>query len=135
MSYGSDTSCLSSLVTGRIARGPRLVVEAIVRRLNTPRGMLGGGDDESIYGLDVAGYLGSTDPEFAAASLPGMIENEILKDDRVLSVQVQATLADDGGAAYSLTLEITGTLSDEEETFAFTAGVDDVGLDLIGGIL
>ncbi len=142
MSYGTDVSCLDSLATGRLVTGPRLVVEALYRRLITPRGMLGGGLEESTYGFDVGGYVGSltsnagispgTGPVLTAA-LPAMVRNECLKDDRVSTVDVEASIVDRGDGTYTLRIDVTGTLVDSGEDFQLTVGVDDVSTQFLGG--
>lgn len=142
MSYGTDTSCLDSLVTGRLVTGPRLVVEALYRRLITPRGMLGGGLEESTYGLDVGGYVGSltgnagispgAGPVLTAA-LPAMVRNECAKDDRVDTVDAEAVIVDRGDGTYMLRIGITGTLVGSGESFRLTVGIDDVSTQFLGG--
>lgn len=64
----------------RLIRGPRVVLEAVLRRLMTPRGSL---LSDPNYGQDVRGALHA---EFDAAgrfALATAIANEARKDDRV----------------------------------------------------
>ena len=86
--FGTDLSCRQALHTGRMVRGTRLLAEAVERRLTTPRGTLTGGDEERAYGIDLAGYVGAVGDAVAAAALPGVIESELSKDDRIAGVSV-----------------------------------------------
>jgi hypothetical protein len=134
---------LDQLVSGRLVTGARVVVEALYRRLITPRGMLGGGLEESTYGLDIAGYIGAltsgagvtpANGPTLTAVLTAMVRNECLKDDRVSTVAVDASIIDRGDGTYALLIEITGSLVDEDESFALTLDVDGVSTQFLGGI-
>ncbi len=134
--YGVDTWCLDSIVTGRLASGVQLVVQALYGRLTTPQGTLQGYDDEhnaeeSIYGFDVSGYVGATGPDTAAAALPGLVENQLSLDDRVQNVAVVATIAmlQDG---IGVKLRVTAVLRDSGEDFAFTLSASAERLLLTG---
>lgn len=94
--FGKDTSCTTQLRTGRYVSGPQLVAEACWRRLNTPRGMLRGGEEEANYGFDLAQFVGRTNPKSVAAQLPGRIRSELKKDQRVDSVDVNVVPITDG---------------------------------------
>jgi hypothetical protein len=83
--FGRDISCTNTLKTGRYSFGVMLVAEACYRRLTTPRGTLRGGENELNYGLDLTSLVGSATTRAAAAALPGQIENELRKDERVES--------------------------------------------------
>jgi hypothetical protein len=89
--FGTDITCTDSLKTGRFSSGVQLVAEAVYRRLITRRGSLLGGKDEEEYGLDLAGYLGATSDLGLAATLPGLVKGEILKDERLNSADVVVT--------------------------------------------
>src|SRR4051812_22568498 len=96
--FGTDSSCATSLVTGRMVSGGRLVAEAAFRRLTTPRGMLRGGEEEQNYGLDLLSLIGSTDPANTAASLPAQIAAELVKDPRIISVSSTVGITRNGPA-------------------------------------
>lgn len=90
MSLGTSISCITdldqnfALVSGRTALG-----QAVARRLITPRGRLLNDPD---YGFDLRQYLnddlGPGDP----ARIASGIEQEALKDERVLTASAQVTL-------------------------------------------
>lgn len=126
---GKDTSCGTGLKTGRYVTGPRLVAEACFRRLTTPRGMLRGGEDEGNYGLDLTDLIGSVTTGADAASLPGRIESELKKDERILDLRVDVADESQGpGRAFVITIEA------ETNEGPFTLGIsaDEVTVDLIG---
>lgn len=127
--YGKDTSCTSTLSPGQIVTGVRLVAEAAYRRLTTPRGMLRGGEDEGDYGLDLLDLVGSIANKADVAAVPGRVRNELLKDERIVAVEVVATPTTLGPVT-TLTLDITATTS--EGPFSLQLGVDDVSVQLIG---
>jgi len=132
--YGLDTWCLDSLSPGRYARGATLVAQALYRRLITPRGTLRGGDEEAAYGFDVSGYCGAVGYPVALAAFPSLVRAELLEDDRVSEVTVQATQLEGEGGEISITLEIDCTLADEGETFSLTLSVTDVTTTILGGL-
>jgi hypothetical protein len=133
--YGRDLMCTArGLVTGRVEGGRALLVHAIERRLSTPRGSLTGGDEESVYGFDLAAYVGAVGPEIAQAALPALVRNEILKDDRIASVAVTVSRSDSADGA-TLTLALDVTPADSTAYFALTLAVLDAGVVLLGGSL
>ncbi len=134
MSYGLDTWCVDGLQTGRFARGSAAVVQALYRRLITPRGKLRGGDEEENYGLDVAGYIGAIGYETALAALPGLIRGELMKDDRVSDLEVSVAREDAADGTIGLTISVTGTLHEESGGFAFSVAASETSLELLGGV-
>lgn len=132
--YGLDTWCLDSLSPGRYARGPTLVAQALYRRLITPRGTLRGGDEEGAYGFDVSGYCGAVGYPTALAALPGLVTGELLKDDRVSEVTVEATEAETDTGDIAITLTIDAVLADESGSFVLTLSVTDVNTTILGGL-
>lgn len=131
MSYGVDIWCTDSMHTGRLARGITVVAQALYRRQITPRGTLRGGDEEANYGIDLAGYVGSSDPETAALALPGIIGAELRKDDRVADVQTVVTVEKVEGLD-SFTIKERVVLHDEDSAFTLTLSVSQVGAALLG---
>ncbi len=104
---GRDITCTKSLGSGRFASGVRLVAEACYRRLTTPRGLLRGGEEEANYGLDLTSLCGSTNPKAIAASLPGRIDSELRKDERVESVEVDVLQTTAGGlVSFAITISV-----------------------------
>jgi hypothetical protein len=132
--YGQDTWCIDGVQTGRLARGRQVVAQALYHRLITPRGQLRGGPEEEIFGLDVSGFVGSLGAESACASLPGQIEAELLKDDRVADVRCTFARTQDGAGLVTIVFEIAVALSDEGEDFVLTVAASSVGVALIGGM-
>lgn len=131
--YGYDTSCLDGLRTGRFASGLQLVGEACYRRLTTPAGQLaliGGGEDEANYGLDLGDLIGSVSAPNTVAALPGQIESELLKDERISSVEADVTSVTNG-AVTSWTISISAETT-TGGSFALVIGVTGVTVALLG---
>ena len=131
--YGVDVWCDSALSSGRLARGTRVVAQALLRRTITPRGTLRGGEEESAYGLDVAGYIGAVGYPTAVAALPGLLRAEWLKDDRVADVDVTTAVAYDAAGRIAITMSAVVVLADDGETFDLTLRADDAGVTLLLG--
>lgn len=128
-SFGKDISCTSGLRTGRFAMGARLVAEALYRRLITPRGMLRGGEDEANYGLDICGLIGSSTSASDEAALPGRIRVELMKDERVESVEVSVVSSVSGPTtSYTITVEAQTA----EGPFMLTVAASSVTVELLG---
>lgn len=127
--YGRDTSCTTSLNSGRFVTGPRLVGEAAYRRLTTPRGMLRGGEDEQNYGIDLTALIGSVNNRGASASLPGRIQSELLKDERIESVEVDVVESTDGP---DITIGITIEAQTGAGPFTLKLLATDVTVELLG---
>ncbi len=125
--YGVDVWCDDSLRTGRYAEGLRLVAQNCVHRLTTPRGMLRGGEDEENYGMDLPGMIGSIVGASDAAALPGQIENELSKDERVQEVTATVASSTVGPA-------VTWTVAIQVETEAgvFSLAASAVTVELVG---
>jgi hypothetical protein len=127
--FGRDLSCTASLRTGRYVTGARLVAEAAYRRLTTPRGMLSGGEEEAIYGLDLTELTGAIASDAEAATIGGRVQAELLKDDRVTSVEVSVTATSSGPA---VAYEIAIVAQTDAGPFDLTLAVDDVTVELLG---
>jgi hypothetical protein len=127
--FGRDLSCTTSILTTRYSTGPRLVAEAIFRRFITPRGSLQGGEDEQNYGLDLANLIGSVSTPSAVASLPGQIEAECIKDERVISATATVT-STTSGPSTAWNIQINGKTG--AGPFALVIGVSGVTASLLG---
>lgn len=127
--FGTDTSCTTGLRSGRLISGPRLVAEACFRRLTTPRGMLRGGEDEANYGLDLEKLIGATTTKAQAAALPGQIQSELLKDERLTSVTADV-VATTVGPATSYEITIEGQT--DQGPFSLVLAVSDVSVEILG---
>jgi len=132
--YGQDTWCLAALQPGRMVSGRTLVAQALYRRWTTPRGTLRGGDEESVYGVDVVGVVGSLALPAALASLPGMMRAEALKDDRVLDVRATVSTETDTGGMVRVTAAAQVTLVDDSESFTLTLAISETTVELLGGL-
>ena len=128
--FGTDTSCLTGLRTGRYASGIRLVGESLYRRFTTPLGTLKGGDDEANFGLDLLGLIGTVIPNSSvAASLPAQIEAEALKDERIASCVATVTSTTTGPATI---WNISIACQSNQGPFTLVLGVSSVTVDLLG---
>lgn len=127
--FGTDTSCTDSMRTGRLSSGARLVGEACYRRLITPRGMLRGGEDEQNYGLDLLDAIGSVQTVSDEAALPGRIQNELLKDERLNAVSADIVSTKEGPAVL-WKISIEGDT--DEGPFTLVLGVSGVTVELLG---
>ena len=122
--FGVEVSCTSSLQTGRLVRGWRVVAQALYRRITTKRGTLIDGDEGTVYGIDVVEWIGTRGYSQAAEDFESLIRAELQKDDRVSRVDVTATLTTVGGET-AIALSISATLADESGAFDFTFHVTD----------
>ncbi len=131
--YGVEMSLTDKMVTGRLISGRAVVVEALYRRLITPRGTLGSSvfPEDLAYGFDVSGFVGAVGYERANQVIAGMVVNELSKDDRVIGVTCDVQLLPQDDGSLLLLLDIGGTLADESESFAFTLGVTEVSTELL----
>lgn len=127
--FGRDTSCTTGRRTGRLSSGPRLVGEAIFRRLSTPRGRLRGGKDEQNYGLDLTDLVGQCSSKAYVASLPGLIQTECEKDTRLIRADVTVT-ATVVGPTTTLDVVVVGITS--AGPFTLRLAVSEVTVALLG---
>lgn len=102
--------------------GRPLLIEALLRRLITPRGALLGDPD---YGTDVRAWINKAMNVAQIARLGGLISAELAKDERVKSAAASATFANS-----KLTVLIT--IVDGAGPFKLTVEVTDVTLKLLG---
>ena len=124
--FGRSVWCVDSLQPGRYAVGIMSVAQNAYHRLITPTGMLG---DDPDYGLDLAGLCGSDHMPSTLASLPRRIEAELLKDERIRAVDVDATVTEDGPAA-TWTIEVRAHT--DAGPFELVLAVGDVSVELLG---
>jgi hypothetical protein len=110
-----------------MSRGVVLLGEAAYRRLTTKRGQLRGGPEEENYGIDLLEYIGASNPKRAAAQLPGVIQNELLRDERFASAVATVTVIDDSELDIAIEIEASDGTS-----FTLRLGVSDVTVQLLG---
>ena len=122
--YGQDFTLATDLdTTLGVSTGRLVVVEAIGRRLQTPRGRLMGDPD---YGFDLAGYLNDDVTPSVIAWIQSQIEAEALKDERVVMADATVTLA----TSDILTVKLALVLSDGD-SFDLTITVDAVSVPVL----
>lgn len=122
--YGTDISCTSDISPTLELVDPTStlgIAEAILRRLDCPRGAL---PDDADYGIDLRSYCNRGVTRAEIDTLAGKIRSEVEKDDRIdraivrvtsttsadvesLTVQIVATPADPNLRAFRLVLAVT----------------------------
>lgn len=107
--------------TFSLITGPRVVAEAIGRRLQTPRGALVRNPE---YGTDLRQWVNASLTPARRAALRSAIAAEASQDPRVDSIDV--VLVEDGN---SLTVSITGTCA--AGPFELVLDVADLTVDLL----
>ena len=103
--WGSDVSCAASLdpdMRELAGDDQTVLAQAIIRRLDTPRGQL---PDDGEYGLSLRDMLSTGLTDSTRRSIAGRVHNELIKDDRLDTVSVVV----ESGVASELTLTITVT--------------------------
>lgn len=98
--YGIDVSTFPDDLDGSFALfgGPRVVLEAVARRLMTPRGSLLGSPD---YGVDLRAWVNESVDEASLQNLKATIESQAQQDERV-----EAALADIAFDSTTFTMNI-----------------------------
>lgn len=93
--YGSDVSCALDIEPDRELDGddPLVLAQALVRRLDCPRGGL---PDDPAYGIDIREFLNDGRPTREISSLEDQIRTELRKDDRVALLDVKVTPSSTG---------------------------------------
>lgn len=113
--FGRDLSCTDDLTEDmREVEGPLLTVEALYRRLNSPRGCLWEDPD---YGLDVREFLSKSMTQVEIDAIPGQIVAEAKKEQAVESFNAKVVKRD----IVTLVLSCTGTTSEGPFSFVLTA--------------
>jgi hypothetical protein len=119
--FGIDLSLTDDLdPRATTVTGTRLVAEAVYRRITCPRGAL---IDDPDYGIDVRDFLHKGMTTGQRASIPGLVRCEILKDERVSSVEIDVTTSTTG-----FTLRIRCTT--DEGPFTLTTDVSTAAATL-----
>lgn len=121
---GTDISVLASQNGSWPERGGSpMVAEQLLRRITTPRGTL---DFSPNDGIDVRDLVRDDMDQSGVFQAQQMVENEILKDERVEEVTVHGSFATDTQA---LTLSISVQRS--ADTFKLVLAVTDVTVDVL----
>ena len=125
--FGTDLSCYPGLdPLGTLVSGNTAVLQALARRLTTPRGGL---FYDPNYGTDVRGFLNEAMTNESIARWKTAIERECRQDPRVTSIVVDMN---PNVPANTLTIHITGTTADGP--FAAVFGVTSLTLDLLKSV-
>jgi hypothetical protein len=109
--FGSDVTCVTDLVETMDeipGNTTRALAEAIVRRLDCPRGAL---PDDADYGIDLRQRCNRGTVADDIRSLAAQIRNELLKDDRIDMLSVTVTPSPDGG---TITVQLAVTPKNPE---------------------
>ncbi len=120
--FGQDFSCLPDLRPTVLNSGLQNLAEAILRRLQTPRGGLFYDLD---YGTDLREWVNGS---FAAADIlryQGLVQDECEKDDRVLSAEAQIT--PDGSGGFQVAIGLSTGIG----PFNFVVGVSQASVSLL----
>lgn len=124
--YGTDLSCTDSLQSGRMVSGARLVAEAAYRRLTTRPGELWYDED---YGYHIGDALGAAESPSERAQVPGLVRQELLKDQRIESAAVE--VADlQSGPEVARTITVRGVTGAGPFELVLAAG--EVTVELLG---
>jgi len=128
--FGSDFSALDDIDQSlRVVDGKTALMQALARRLTTPRGALW---YAPAYGYDIGAHVNSSTD---VAVIEAAAEAQILDDERVDDADVTITISQPepgitAGQRWDMTLRITTA----EGPFEFTLAVDAVtGALLLGG--
>ncbi len=123
--YGIDMSCVRDFdPVLRDVTGKRLLAEALVRRITTPRGML---LDDPNYGIDVRDYLSMEMTRIQAARLRAAVRAELEKDERVARASVDTSFVH---STSTLTMTILVD-TDEGETLTLVLAVSAVSVEVL----
>jgi hypothetical protein len=120
--FGRDLSCTDDLTEDmREIEGPLLVVEALYRRFNSPRGCLWEDPD---YGFDVRELLSKSMTQAQIDAIPGQIVAEAKKEPSVETFDAKVVKRD----IVTLVLSCTGTTGEGPFSFVLTAAAAAVEL-------
>lgn len=122
---GADINCASgldplfTLVTGRAA-----LVQAIARRLQTPRGTLAWIGDTADYGYDVRQHLADDLSPRLLSAIATRVEAEALADERVRAAVASVTLL-------AGVLRVALSITDAAGPFRLTLSIDAVTVTVL----
>jgi len=99
---GHDLFCITDMDPGAIEVDGRVTLaQALVRRLQTPRGGL---IDDPNYGFDVTQFINDDITQATITRMQGQITAEMLKDERVISAVTTVVFS---GGMLIITISIT----------------------------
>ena len=121
--FGTCWSCVTDLTMPAVmVSGNRVVAEAIVRRLQTP---LGGLIDDPNYGYLIANEINDDLSPADVSRIQSGVEEECLKDERVVAADVTVTLTGAG------TLVVNILVSTATGPFSLVLGISDVTVAIL----
>ena len=128
--YGTDTYCLDSMKTGRMASGATLIGQRLYHALITPRGALIGGPDEESFGEDLSSLVGSPAGIESERAIREKIQRAASKDEEILSVaiQIQTTVETTGEVAH----EVQIAADTSSGPFNLVLSINDLSVELVG---
>jgi phage baseplate assembly protein W len=127
--YGTDLNFdgLDLADDGGTVSGVDLLAQAIQIRLSTPRGSVIDAPDD---GIDLVDYLSRDMTSGDVANLSGVIESEILKDERFSSAKATVDASKLRSASE---LSIALAVQSGAGPFQLVLGVSDAGVAILGG--
>jgi hypothetical protein len=129
LGYGSDIDGDFDLSPRMAEVSPfstRAVAQALVRRLDCPRGAL---PDDPDYGVDLRGLLNRGVADRDLAELEGQIQSEVTKDDRITDARATVTIVFGPPTALRVVLAVT-PIDPEVSAFTLTFSVTSAELAL-----
>ncbi len=105
--YGADTACTNDLplISVTITDPVQLIGQRTVRRLTTPRGALALINDDPNFGFDVRQYVNAKLSPAAIATAQSNIQDEVTKDEEILSADVTFVLGAAGAISISISMQ------------------------------
>lgn len=124
--YGADISCTTDLEESMpdVDDPKTILAQALVRRLDCPRGAL---PDDPDYGIDLRSALNRGLTQAEVRSIEGSIRSELTKDDRVDTVGVTVTPSPTG-ESLAIALQVRPRDATVGGPFALVLALTDGGL-------
>lgn len=122
--FGTDVSCLPDLDPWfRLQSGPRVLAEALCRRLSTSVLWYCPG-----YGIDLIAMLSRSLTDATICDLRDQIRMQFLADERVLDAQVALQVT----GAQQASITITAVITTQDGYFTMVVAVSQLTLALVG---
>jgi hypothetical protein len=125
--FFGETIDITSPFFARLTGDQRILAQAAMMRLDTKKGTLWTAPD---YGLSLSDYVEKGITADELARIPGDIQAELEKDERVEGVIVTATTTRQSGGGYALILDIRITPSGGT-SFSMTVSVDALTIQML----
>lgn len=119
--FGTELSCTRDIdPNGSMTTGPRVVAEALYRRLITPRGRV---IDDPNYGSDISQFVNDDTTKQSLVGVQAAVISECIKEERVLLVTCNVVLLNS-----MMTVTIKFTTADGPFTLVVSASQTSVTL-------